>query len=583
MDNGRLSQCCEALLFTVLSLLVACQARAEGGCDLRLMVASDGKTEDTVIREFEREFEWKRMECAILVVRAGRDSGKWTISGFSDAGDFRTVELDDPSHELSKELKKEPVNQSRIVELARSSLGRTPEASTLSEQERDVGANFDFSTFDVENVTVEGLGEDINGKRRRIDLSGYIQQEIEYSYQQEEFELSKVRTSVNLVADIDLREDWIAKMDVLAFYDAAYRLEGRGNFLKETLDTYESDFRTREFYVDGDITSWMNIRMGRQYFGWGESDNVNISDIGNSRDLRELGLQNVEEIRLPVSATKLTLYGSAWEWNMTAIHEVRPNELGAKGSKYDPYLALRSEDVVIFNPNEPKSSLSNTQYITRIFLSESWGDTSLFWGDTFDHFPVLDIVDIDAGNQQISFEPIYERGQRYGIFGNVVIGSWLFKYDVARKLDVPLNRSGESIGQQIAENRSPVIAWQRKNVFQGLAGIEYSGISETFISVSVVNQIIEKHEDFLLDDKHSQEISLVLTRDFMNDRITTSLWWNHLVGESTDFFRFDARYEHSDKLEFTFALNGIHSTNEDNYFYDYRKTDRITLGVRYSF
>jgi hypothetical protein len=92
-------------------------------CDLRLMVASDGNTKDEVIQKFKIEFESKKKECAVLIVRATSDWEKWTIAGFSDAGEFRTV---DPSHELSQELKKEPINESRIVELAISSLGRTP-------------------------------------------------------------------------------------------------------------------------------------------------------------------------------------------------------------------------------------------------------------------------------------------------------------------------------------------------------------------------------------------------------------------------------------------------------------------------
>jgi hypothetical protein len=86
------------------------------------MVASDGNTKEEMIRNFKMEFESKKKECAVLIVRATSDSEKWTIAGFSDAGEFRTV---DPSHELSQELKKEPINESRIIELATSNLGRT--------------------------------------------------------------------------------------------------------------------------------------------------------------------------------------------------------------------------------------------------------------------------------------------------------------------------------------------------------------------------------------------------------------------------------------------------------------------------
>ena len=96
------------------------------GCDLRLMNPPYDKTEKEIIDNFEIKFKSKMQECAVLIVHATtNDSEKWTIAGFSDAGEFRTVVIDDSSHELSQELKKEPRNESRIVKLASSSLGRT--------------------------------------------------------------------------------------------------------------------------------------------------------------------------------------------------------------------------------------------------------------------------------------------------------------------------------------------------------------------------------------------------------------------------------------------------------------------------
>ena len=96
------------------------------GCNLRLMVASDGNPEDKIIQEFKKEFESrKKEECAVLIVRATSNSEKWTIARFDDVGKFHTVVIDDPNDELSKELKKKSISKNRIVELATSRLGWT--------------------------------------------------------------------------------------------------------------------------------------------------------------------------------------------------------------------------------------------------------------------------------------------------------------------------------------------------------------------------------------------------------------------------------------------------------------------------
>ena len=95
-------------------------------CELRLMIASDNNPEEEMISNFKEEFESNVKACSVLIVRATSDSEKWTIAGFHETGRFNTFMLDDPKHELSEELKKEPINKRRIAELAASRLGRTP-------------------------------------------------------------------------------------------------------------------------------------------------------------------------------------------------------------------------------------------------------------------------------------------------------------------------------------------------------------------------------------------------------------------------------------------------------------------------
>lgn len=93
-------------------------------CELRLMEASDDINKLEIIQNFKMEFESKKNECAVLLVRAPSDLGKWTIAGFNDFGVFNT-ELVDPNHDLSKELMKEHPNDDWIINLATSIVGRT--------------------------------------------------------------------------------------------------------------------------------------------------------------------------------------------------------------------------------------------------------------------------------------------------------------------------------------------------------------------------------------------------------------------------------------------------------------------------
>ena len=98
---------------------------SQEGCDLRMMSASNNNEQQKLIKEFKSEFESKKQECAVLIVNTTIAPDKWKIAGFDDAGIFNEQLIDNPSDELSVELNKERPNESKIVELVASKLGRT--------------------------------------------------------------------------------------------------------------------------------------------------------------------------------------------------------------------------------------------------------------------------------------------------------------------------------------------------------------------------------------------------------------------------------------------------------------------------
>lgn len=110
-----------------------------GECGLRLMFATDANPEYEIIRKFTKKLKLRKRECVVLVVRAASHSEKWTIAGFNDVGEFCSVRIDDPGHELAQELNQEPKDERRIVELASLSLGRTHEKLTACQDAIDIG------------------------------------------------------------------------------------------------------------------------------------------------------------------------------------------------------------------------------------------------------------------------------------------------------------------------------------------------------------------------------------------------------------------------------------------------------------
>ena len=110
------------------------------GCSLCMMLVSNDNEQQQKVKAFKIEFESKKQECAVLIVNSTSAPDKWKIAGFDDAGIFNEQLIDDPRDELSVELKKEPPNKSKIIELVTSRLGRTRKLLT---QEQRRGAAYD--------------------------------------------------------------------------------------------------------------------------------------------------------------------------------------------------------------------------------------------------------------------------------------------------------------------------------------------------------------------------------------------------------------------------------------------------------
>lgn len=420
--------------------------------------------------------------------------------------------------------------------------------------------------------------------RMPFDFAGFIKEEIGYSFQRDDFQLSKARTSVGVDIESNVDSNWKLKLNASVWYDAAYRIEGRDEFTDATLDTHETDSRFNETYLDIDPSSWMNLRFGRQYFSWGETTGVTqISDIGNPRDLKELGLQHVEFARLPVSSTKLTFYGASWEFNLIAIHEFRASEFGAEGSEFDPLLPLRNEQTVILAPEEPDDSFSDNGLLTRLYLSQSWGDISFFWGNAYDGTPALSLEGFDSNTGITTYRPEYSKIEAYGVFGTVILGSWSLKFDVARKQDVPVALTPDDIAEQLQTGNGSAIAWKPRRELQSMLGFEYSGLSETIISMEYHSTYIEDYDRRLDSEETTEQVSLFFSRDFMHDTLTTTFWVGHDLNDNSNQFRIDLDYAYSDNLSLSLSVSGVEADNEESFFYNYRDTDRLTLGVKYSF
>ncbi len=120
--------------------------------------------------------------------------------------------------------------------------------------------------------------------------------------------------------------------------DLAYLVD-RGRYDRATLDTYEWQAINREAFVAVSLGP-AEITLGSQIVAWGEGDMVSPLDVVNPRDNREPGLADLEDLRMPVLATRVGVFPGNHRLELMVVHESFMGWLSPPFGPFSPLPAL---------------------------------------------------------------------------------------------------------------------------------------------------------------------------------------------------------------------------------------------------
>ena len=257
---------------------------------------------------------------------------------------------------------------------------------TLDESKDDL--EFDESFFESDySLQAEAHQSDAT----RYRLGGFIKSNFVYGFFKDNPKFTELKVDLNLAFDYRIAEHWKMTCEGEFYYDFAYMAYGRENFNVKTLDENETDADFREAFIDGKLNNWLSIKAGRQIIAWGESDSMQITDVVNSRDMLTPGLVALEDARLPVLSTKVSLFRNPWNLDIVSIHEIRTHDLAGIGDDFDTLKTLRSENVTIAGEHIPDSDLAHTEFAVRLAGRFNGGDMALVVADVYDDEPFLNL------------------------------------------------------------------------------------------------------------------------------------------------------------------------------------------------
>jgi len=306
--------------------------------------------------------------------------------------------------------------------------------------------------------------------------------------------LSSLKLKSGITLDMKHSKNWRSKIEAIAWYDSAWAIKGKSQYTDDVLERYEYFLDIKDAYIQGSLTKNLDIKVGRQKVIWGKSDSIRITDIINPLDNRSPGMVDIEDQRLSELMTRLDYYFGDWGLSGIIIHEPRMEIEPAFGSDYRPSDTFGTPIPYAQFPERESYDWSgaNMQYALSLDGHFTGWDMSYYFARVFDNRFGVEYADTG---------PVRTIGliNMVGTAGNVAIGSWLLKGELALITDINYRSTG------------------RKNRLDALIGVDYMGIKDTVISFEFANRHIFNYEDKMLTMSIGEAVAQNVFPDFVRE------------------------------------------------------------------
>jgi len=290
----------------------------------------------------------------------------------------------------------------------------------------------------------------------------------------------------------------------------------------------------------------------------------------NPVDNREPGVVDIEDIRLPLTMSRLDYYFGDWSLSGIAIHEIRFNKDPVYGSEFYPFPAPPPPDRI------PEDGGPNTEYAASLSGIFTGFDLAFYWARIFDDQAHAASLTGDL-NPEGCFAPggcefRHSRLTMVGSAFNVALGNWLLKMEAASFDGLEFfSLPGEKFRR-----------------LDALLGFEYAGITDTTISFEAVERhlldfdpALKAPPDNALEDVN--QYVLAYRADLLRQRlhvVALAIFFGS-SGNEGGVRRLSATYDLFDAFSVTGGVVTYHPGNtlldaaQDN--------DRLIFEAKYSF
>jgi hypothetical protein len=328
----------------------------------------------------------------------------------------------------------------------------------------------------------------------------------------------------------------------------------------------------RELYFDLKIKNHY-LTVGKQQIVWGKADGLKILDVVNPTNFREFLLDDFDNSRIPLWSVKTDIDLKKVKVQMVWIPDQTYHDIPDGNAIYYPRALFPTGPAGITVINKPLKKpdrfFRDADAGVRISSFIGGWDITFNYLYMYDDFPVAKISFSDNPAPVLQVYPVYKRHHMAGGTFSNSFGKFAVRGELGYFIDKYFSTADPAHAEGLF----------RSGQIMGVAGVDYSGFSNSLVSLQVFEDYVLK--DFSVTGRRRAEtyVSLLANHSFRNETITAEIIGVQSLHSGGGFLRPSLKYQLRSNLIVKFSGDLFYGS-EDRLFGQFSKMSRIVLGVQ---
>ncbi|MBL4734107.1 MAG: hypothetical protein JKY18_01985 [Flavobacteriales bacterium] len=329
----------------------------------------------------------------------------------------------------------------------------------------------------------------------------------------------------------------------------------------------------RELFLHAKVWKTLNLRIGKQQIVWGETDGLKLLDVINPQYFREFILDDFEDSRIPLWSVKAEFPLRKLKVQLLWIPDQTYHVLIDPQAPYFPKSAFPEPPPGIkttFGPTEKPTDLllDSDAGIKLSALIKGWDITANYFY-YYDDFPVFynSLSFMDTGEPLITINPKYERHHLLGATFNKPIKFVTLRGEIGYTLD----QNFPSI------DPNAVMGVVQSDQLGSAIGLDMIK-GENIISAQLFTNYLIDDVPAYNRDRVEWNVSLLLSREFMNDSFKAEALWVHSTNHQDGMLRPKVSYWLSSNVQVLLSSDIFYGDKQE-LFGQFTDRSRVSTGL----